>query len=124
MRNIKKMLLFLTVLATCSIHGMENTQTDALAEFNNCLVAFTCVGDFAHVDRLAYKTGPDAHMCFGFFAIRRKVKVSQDSYSRKYRYKLRVLTKAKLAQNMPSRFVDGYFSDAPSHMRKVTAQEK
>lgn len=122
MRNIKNMVLVFLVMTSFSTSGMDDLDT--LDLFSGCLVAFTCTGDFAHVDTYAYKTGPDKSICFGILVKRNPIKLCQEFGTRKYLYKLCVLTKAKLAHHFPSTFVDSYWVDGPSNMRKVTDKER
>ena len=122
MRNIKNMVLVFLAMASFSTRAM-----DSIAEldlFSGRLIAFTCTGDFAHVDTYAYKTGPDKSICFGILVKRNPIKLCQEFGTRKYLYKLRLLTKAKLAHNVPTTFAGSYWVDGPYNMRKVTDEER
>lgn len=103
---------------------MENNENATPAQFDNCLVAFTCESDFAN--SLIYKTGPNPEICFGMVTQEQfgEVRLLNPSKENIY-YFLRLLARAKMPNNTPIDFINKLRqSPGPNNLRKVTQVER
>lgn len=129
--------------ASLSFHGLSSpmqgsanldsrlkTNDVALAQYpasNDCLMAYKAVDNIDHF--IAYKTGPDASICFGIITqatqkeLERVIKTGSPQPGTYYI--MRVLTKAKLSSHMPLDLTKFYrSSDGPTELRKATSTER
>ena len=118
------MILVLLVVMVCNTKGMESNPGTTLDALVHCLIAYKCTDSIDNL--LAYKTGPDATICFGIITQEQRgaIKLLNCPKENIY-YFLRLLTKPKLSHNFPGNLGNfARLSERPIGLRKVTDIER